>query len=121
METITSYKEVYIYGSFLMFSHNCMRTLMDKLKVEEDKLNQELEESHDDYEKMKAGFEKRIDLYKQFLKEESVTELNRLRLENKKEWTMSHLLNLIIERELRDRIVYLTKRVYRLEKANGLE
>ncbi len=98
-----------------------MRTLMDKLKVEEDKLNQELEESHGDYEKMKAGFEKRIDLYKQFLKEESVTELNRLRLENKKEWTMSHLLNLIIERELRDRIVDITKRVYRLEKANGLE
>jgi hypothetical protein len=30
---------------------------------------------------MKLAFEKRIDLYKQFLKEESLTELDRLRLE----------------------------------------
>jgi hypothetical protein len=43
METIARYKEVYIYGSFLMVSHNCMRTLMDKLKVEEeDRLNLEI-------------------------------------------------------------------------------
>lgn len=91
-----------------------MKTMMDKLKVEEDKFNLELEESHGVYEKMRLIFEKRIDLYKRFLKEESLTELDRLRLENKREWTMSHLLNLIIEKEL-------TKRVYRLEKANGLK
>jgi hypothetical protein len=70
---------------------------------------------------MRLIFEKRIDLYKRFLKEESLTELDRLRLENKREWTMSHLLNLIIEKELRDRITDLTKRVYTLEKANGPE
>jgi hypothetical protein len=66
-------------------------------------------------------FEKRIDLYKRFLKEESLTELDRLRLENKREWTMSHLLKLIIEKELRVRITDLTKRVYKLEKAVQLD
>jgi hypothetical protein len=68
---------------------------------------------------MRLIFEKWIDLYKRFLKEESLTELDRLRLENKREWTMSHLLNLIIEKGLRIRITDLTKRVYRLEKADG--
>jgi len=68
---------------------------------------------------MRLIFEKRIDLYKRFLKEESLTELDRLRLENKREWTMSHLLNLILEKGLRIRITDLTKRVYRLEKADG--
>ena len=68
---------------------------------------------------MRLIFEKRIDLYKRFLKEESLTELDRLRLENKREWTMSHLLNLILEKGLRIRITDLTKRVYKLEKADG--
>jgi len=95
--------------------------MMDRLQVEDDKLNLELEESHGDYEKMRLIFEKRIDLYKRFLREESLTELDRLRLENKREWTLSHLLNLIIEKELPERITDLTKRVYRLEKGNGLK
>jgi hypothetical protein len=90
---------------------------MEKLKLEDDKLNQELEDSHGDFEKMKLVFEKRIDLYKQTLKEESFTELDRFRLENKKELTLNHLLNLIIEKELHDKITSLTKRVYKLEKA----
>jgi hypothetical protein len=97
-----------------------MKTVMDRLQVEDDKLNLELEESHGDYEKMRLIFEKRIDLYKRFLRAESLTELDRFRLENKREWTMSHLLNLIIEKELCVRITDLTKRVYRLEKADGL-
>jgi hypothetical protein len=42
-------------------------------------------------------------------------------LENKKGWTISHLLNLIIEKELRVRITDLAKRVYRLEKAAQLD
>ena len=90
---------------------------MEKLKLEDDKLNQELEDSHGDFEKMKLVFEKRIDLYKQTLKEESLTELDRFRLENKKELTLNHLLNLIIEKEVHDKITSLTKRVYKLEKA----
>ena len=48
---------------------------------------------------------------------QGLSELDRLRLENKREWIMSHLLNLIIEKELRDKITSLTKRVYKLEKA----
>ena len=93
-----------------------MCTLMASLKAEEDKLNQELEESHGNYEIMKAVFENRIDLYKQFLKEESPTELDKLRLENKKEWQMRHLLRLIEHEESINRLSDLTERIYRLEK-----
>ncbi|MGH9951057.1 MAG: hypothetical protein ACRD5J_05475 [Nitrososphaeraceae archaeon] len=94
---------------------------MDKLREEEDKLNLELEESHGNYEIMKVVFEKRIDLFNRFLKEEGLTDLDRLRLENKKEWNMSHLLSLIINKETTTKIRDLTKRVYRLEKAAQLE
>ena len=61
-----------------------MKTLMERLQVEDDKLNLELEESHGDYDKMRLIFEKRIDLYKRFLEEEGLTELDRLRLEQKR-------------------------------------
>jgi hypothetical protein len=98
-----------------------MTTLMNKLREEEDKLNQELEESHGNYEIMKVVFEKRIDLFNRFLKEEGLTDLDRLRLENKKEWNMSHLLSLIINEETTIKIRDLTKRVYQLEKAVQLE
>lgn len=98
-----------------------MTTLMNKLREEEDKLNLELEESHGNYEIMKAVFEKRIDLFNRFLKEESLSELDRLRLENKREWNKSHLLSLIINEETTTKIRDLLKRVYQLEKANGLE
>lgn len=85
--------------------------------MEDEKLNVELEESHGDFDKMKLVFEKKIDLYNKFLKDDELTDrVNRLTLENKKEWTMSHLLNLIIEQELRDKITALTKRLCRLEK-----
>jgi hypothetical protein len=98
-----------------------MSTLMDKLKVEEDKLDLELEESHGNYEIMKVVFEKRIDFFNRFLKQEGLTDLDRLMLENKKEWNMSHLLSLIINEEMTTKIRDLTKRVYRLEKAAQLE
>ena len=51
-----------------------MKTLMEKLQVEEDRLNQEQEDSHGEYEKMKLVFEKKIDLYKLYLKKEGLTE-----------------------------------------------
>jgi hypothetical protein len=98
-----------------------MTTLKNKLREEEDKLNLELEESHGNYEIMKVVFEKRIDLFNSFLKQESLTDLDRLRLENKKEWNMSHLLSLIINEETTIKIRDLTKRVYQLEKAAQLE
>ena len=99
-----------------------MCTLMDRLKVEDERLNVELEDSHGDFNKMKIVLEKRIKLYNRFLNGDNLTDrIDRLTLENKKEWTMSHLLNLIIEKELRDRITDLTKRMYRLEKAAQLD
>ena len=36
-----------------------MKTMMDRLQVEDDKLNLELEESHGDYEKLKLVFQKK--------------------------------------------------------------
>jgi len=65
---------------------------------------------------MKLVFEKRIELYKRYLKKDRLSDIDKLTLTNKKEW-MSRLLNLVIEQELRERITDLTKRVYRLEKA----
>ena len=47
-----------------------------KLQVEDDKLNQELEESHGHFDKMKLVFDKRIDLYHRFLKEDNLNELD---------------------------------------------
>jgi hypothetical protein len=95
--------------------------LMDKLKVKDNKLNQELEDSHGDFDKLKLVFEKLVDLYKLYLKKDGISDMDKLTLTNKKEWTMSHLLNLIIEKELRDKIRELTKRVYRLEQVIQLD
>jgi hypothetical protein len=38
--------------------------MIDKLKIEDDELNQELEDSHGDKNRMQVALEKRIDLYK---------------------------------------------------------
>jgi len=65
---------------------------------------------------MKLVFEKRIELYKRYLKKDSLSDIDKFTLTNRKEW-MSRLLNLVIEQELRERITDLTKRVYRLEEA----
>ena len=62
---------------------------------------------------MKLVFEKRIELYKRYLKKDSLSDIDKLTLTNRKEW-MSRLLNLVIEQELRERITELTKRVYTL-------
>lgn len=51
-----------------------MTTLMDRFKVEEDRLDQEQEDSHGAYEKMKLVFEKRIELYNKFLKDDELTD-----------------------------------------------
>jgi hypothetical protein len=90
---------------------------MERLQMEENKLDQEQEDSHGEYEKMRLVFEKRIDLYKLFLKEEGLTELDRLQIENKRQWTMSHLLSLIIHEDTTNKISSLTQRMYQLEKA----
>jgi hypothetical protein len=90
---------------------------MERLQMEENKLDQEQEDSHGEYEKMRLVFEKRIDLYKLFLKEEGLTELDRLQIENKRQWTMSYLLSLIIHEDTTNKISSLTQRMYQIEKA----
>jgi hypothetical protein len=69
----------------------------------------------------KTVFERKIQLYRRFLKKEGLTELDRLRLENKKEWAMSHLLSLITHEETTNKFSELTKRTYRIEEKVGRE
>jgi hypothetical protein len=63
-----------------------------KLQVGDVKLNQEIEESHGHFDKMKLAFEKRIDLYHRFLKEDNLNELDKLTLTNKKRMDDESLL-----------------------------
>lgn len=76
-----------------------MRRLMDELKMEDGKLNVKLEESHGDPNKMKGALEKKINLYNSFLKEDYLSDLDRLSLENKREWALCHNLILIMGKE----------------------
>ena len=94
-----------------------MRRLMDELKLEDGKLNVELEESHGDQNKMKVALEKKINLYNCFLKGDGLSDLDRLSLENKREWALCHNLILIMGKETSKKIADLTRRVYKLEKA----
>lgn len=45
-----------------------MRKLMDKLKMEDERLNLELEKSRGDPNKMKIALKRKINLYKRFLR-----------------------------------------------------
>ena len=92
-----------------------MRRLMDELKLEDGKLNVELEESHGDQNKMKVALEKKINLYNCFLKGDGLSDLDRLSLENKREWALCHNLILIMGKETSKKIADLTRRVYRIE------
>jgi hypothetical protein len=55
-------------------------------------------------------------LYKRYLKKGGLTELDRLRLENKKEWIMSRMLGFIEHENTMNLLSSLTYRVYELEK-----
>jgi hypothetical protein len=59
--------------------------ILDALKKEEDRLDQDQEDRHGDLDKMLLVFEKKINLYKRYLKKDDLTELDRLRLENNKD------------------------------------
>jgi hypothetical protein len=96
------------------------QTLMNALKIEEDRLDREQENTQGVYLEMKEVCEKKVQLYKRYLKKEGLSELDRLRLENKKEWQMSHLLGLIEHQDIASKVSEVTKRVYRLEKNTGL-
>lgn len=83
---------------------------MNTLRAKEDKFNLEQENSNGDYSKMNAVYEKRIQLY-----------IERLMLSNKREWQMSHLLGLIENENMVNKLSGLTKRIRRLEEAIELE
>jgi hypothetical protein len=96
-------------------------SIMKALRVKEDQLNLEQENSNGDYMKMKPVFEKRIQLYNRYLNENDLTELERLTLSNRKEWQMSHLLGLIEREDMTNKLSDLTRRIHRLEEAIQVE
>lgn len=98
-----------------------MPTLMKTLRVQEDKLNLEQENSNGDDTKMKVVFQKRIQLYNRYLKEDNLTELERLMILNKREWQMSHLLGLIEHEDITNKLSELTERIYLMEKTIQVE
>ncbi len=93
-----------------------MSRLINKMKMEDEKLDLELKESHGDSNKMKVALERKINLYNRVLKESSLDDLERLRLENKREWALCHHLIIVIGKETSKKIADLTRRVSRLEK-----
>jgi hypothetical protein len=94
---------------------------MDKLKMEDERLNLELKESRGDPNKMKKALESKINLYKRFLKESDLDDLDRLSLENKREWALCHHLIIVMGKETSKKIADLTRRINRLEKAVQLD
>ena len=98
-----------------------MYKLMDKLNMEDEKLNRELKESHRDPNKMKAAFERKINLYNRFLKESDLGDLDRFSLENKREWAICHHLIIVMGKETSKKIADLTRRINRLEKTAQLD
>jgi hypothetical protein len=93
-----------------------MSKLMDKVKMEDEKLDLELEESHGDPNKMKVTLERKINLYSRVLKESDLGDLERLSLENKREWALCHHLIIAMGKESSKKIADLTRRVSKLEK-----
>ena len=98
-----------------------MHKLMDKLKIEDEKLNLEVEESHRDPDKMKVALVRKINLYNRFLKEKDLGDFDRLSLENKREWALCHHLIIIMGKEINKKIADLTRRINRLEKTVQLD
>lgn len=98
-----------------------MRKLMDKLKMEDERLNLELEKSRGDPNKMKIALERKINLYKRFLKESDLGDLDRFSLENKREWALCHHLIIVMGKETSKKIADLTRRINRLEKTVQLD
>ena len=60
---------------------------------------------------------RRYSCTKKYLQKGELTDrMDRLTLENKKEWALCHLLGLIEQQEAINKFSELTKRIYRLEK-----
>jgi len=70
---------------------------------------------------MKIALERKINLYKCFLKESDLGDLDRLSLENKREWALCHHLIIVMGKETSKKIADLTRRINRLEKTVQLD
>jgi hypothetical protein len=57
---------------------------------------------------MKVALEKKINLYKRCLKKEGLSDLDRISLENKREWASCQLLILVMGKETSKKIIDLT-------------
>ncbi|MGH9975975.1 MAG: hypothetical protein ACRD8Z_09100 [Nitrososphaeraceae archaeon] len=75
------------------------KMMIDKLKIEDDKLNQELEDSHGDPNRIQVALEKRINLHKRFFKQDDLSNLDRTSLKIIENGALCHLLILIIKKE----------------------
>lgn len=89
---------------------------MDNIRKETDKLDQELEEAHGEFGKTKTVLEKKIALCNRYENSDRLTRMNRLEVQNKKNWYMAHLLGLIEHEDLIDKLGALTDRVNQLEQ-----
>jgi hypothetical protein len=94
---------------------------MDIIRKETDKLGLELEEAHGEFDKTKAILEKKIAFYSRYENSDRLTRMDRLEVQNKKNWYMAHLLGLIEHEELINKISELTKRVNKLEQTTQVE
>ena len=93
-----------------------MTVSMDTIRKETDKLDLELEEVHGEFDKTKAILEKKIAFYSRYENSERLTRIDRLEVQNKKNWYMAHLLGLIEREDLVNKICELTERVTKLEQ-----
>jgi hypothetical protein len=94
---------------------------MDRIRKETDKLDQELEEAHGEFDKTKSVLEKKIVFYSRYENSDRLTEMDRLEVQNKKNWYMAHLLGLIEHEDLINKIGELTERVNKLEQTVQIE
>jgi hypothetical protein len=94
---------------------------MDRIRKETDKLDQELEEAHGEFDKTKSVLEKKIAFYSRYENTDRLTEMDRLEVQNKKNWYMAHLLGLIEHEDLINKIGELTERVNKLEQTVQIE
>ncbi len=98
-----------------------MHTLMDSIRKETDKMDQQLEGIHGEFDKTKAVLEKKIALYSRYENSDRLTKMDRLEVQNKKNWYMAHLLGLIEHEDFTNKLGELTERVNKLEKAVQME
>lgn len=94
---------------------------MDIIRKETDKLDQKLEGAHGEFNKTKAVLEKKRALYSRYENSEGLTKMDRLEVQNEKNWYMAHLLGLIEHEDIINKISELTERVNKLEQTVQIE